>query len=34
MTESLRIELSAKAEVLHFSKLQEMIAWEPQTVDL
>ena len=34
MTESLRIELSAKAEVLHFSKSQEMIAWEPQTVDL
>jgi uncharacterized protein len=34
MTESLGIELSAKAEVLHFSKLQEMIAWEPQTVDL
>ena len=34
MTESLGIELSARPDQLHFSKLQEMIAWAPQTVDL
>ena len=33
MTESLGIQLSTKAYGLHFAKLQEMIAWAPQSVD-
>jgi len=32
MTETLGIQLASPLATLHFSKLQEMIAWAPQTV--
>src|ERR1700746_3822820 len=34
MTENLGIQTSGPPARLHFSKLQEMIAWAPQTVDV
>ena len=34
MTENLGLALSGKPDALHFSKLQEMIAWAPQTIDV
>jgi uncharacterized protein YqjF (DUF2071 family) len=34
MTENLGVALSGEPDALHFSKLQEMSAWAPQTVDV
>ncbi len=34
MTENLGLALSGRPDMLHFSKLQEMIAWAPQRADV
>jgi len=34
MTENLGIQTAGQLATLHFSKLQEMIAWAPHTVDV